>query len=124
MITFYLSSTYEDLKDCRLRVSKALRDMGHHVVGMENYTANGAAPLETCLKDVARCDAYIGIFAWRYGHIPVDGNPRRKSITELEYRKALAEKKGILIFVLEPSAPWSPNFIDTGDKKKRIDALR
>ena len=44
MATFYLSSTYEDLKEHRERVSNALRTMGHHVVGMENYTADGAAP--------------------------------------------------------------------------------
>lgn len=124
MATFYLSSTYEDLKEYREQVSDELRNMGHHVVGMENYTAAGAAPLTRCLADVAKCDAYIGIFAWRYGYVPKGNNPQRKSITELEYDQAFDKKKGILIFILDENAPWYRKFTDDGEKKECIESLR
>ena len=123
MATFYLSSTYDDLKEFRQRVSFALTKGGHVVVGMENYTASGASPLKKCLEDVAKCDAYIGIFAWRYGFVPDEDNPQRKSITELEYLKAVAKPMEILIFILHDDAPWSPKLIDN-DRKKNINRLR
>jgi hypothetical protein len=122
MATFYLSSTFEDLKDCRELVSAELRKMGHRVVGMENYTAGGAAPLKKCLADVAGCDAYIGIFAWRYGYVPEDDNPARKSITELEYREAVGRGVEPLIFILGGEARWPQNLVDVD--KKQIEELR
>ncbi len=108
MATFYLSSTYKDLKHYRLEVDAALRRAGHTVIGMENKAASGGAPLATCLADVAKCDAYIGIFAWRYGSIPEEGDPPGKSITELEYLQAIKCKKDTLIFLLREGIPLEP----------------
>src|ERR1700730_8472836 len=86
--TIYLSSTYTDLKVCRESVYRALRQMRHDVIAMEDYVATDQRPTEKCLADVAAADLYIGIFAWRYGYIPREINPDHKSITELEYRQA------------------------------------
>ncbi|MCA1619170.1 MAG: DUF4062 domain-containing protein [Acidobacteria bacterium] len=123
MTTFYLSSTYEDLKECREAVCKVLRQMGHQVEGMESYTADGRAPLEKCLADVARCDVYVGIFARRYGYVPGKNNPRHLSITELEYRTAVERKKKALIFILDKNAMWRDE--DEGDEqRKRLRSLR
>jgi hypothetical protein len=122
MAKFYLSSTFEDLKECREAVSKALRQMGHEVIGMENYTANGVQPLAKCLADVAVCDYYIGIFAWRYGYIPEDDNPKKKSITELEYLKAVELRKEPLIFMLSENASWPRKLVDRDERQ--IEALR
>ncbi len=78
---------------------------------MEDYGPDDRPPLEKCLEDVAGCDLYLGIFAWRYGHVP-DGYDR--SITELEYRKAIEGAIPTLIFLLDEDVPWSPKFIDRG----------
>ncbi|MFN0300445.1 MAG: DUF4062 domain-containing protein [Burkholderiales bacterium] len=88
MARVYVSSTYEDMKECREAILSVLRAQKHQPVGMEDYTAESSRPLDKCLRDVANCDAYVGIFGWRYGFVPKDGNPERLSITELEYRKA------------------------------------
>ena len=69
MARIYISSTYEDL-EYREAVYRALRKMGHDVISMEYYVAQGQRPLQKCLEDVASCDIYIGIFAWKYGYIP------------------------------------------------------
>ncbi len=113
MAKFYLSSTYEDLKDYRQQVFEILQKMGHSVVGMENYTASWVAPLERCLEDVAECDYYLGIFAWRYGHIPENNNPEGKSITELEYLKAVDMEIKPLLFILHKNAQWSLDMVDS-----------
>ncbi|HAT44311.1 MAG TPA: hypothetical protein DCS90_04335 [Ktedonobacter sp.] len=97
MAKIYISSTFADLKDYREKVYHALRQMHHDAIAMEDYVATDQRPLDRCLADVAACDLYIGIFAWRYGYIPPKDNPEQKSITELEYRSvdAFCEKIGL-----------------------------
>lgn len=121
MSKIFVSSTFEDLKDCRKEVSLQLRRMGHEDIAMEYFVAENERPLDKCLKAVASCDLYIGIFAWRYGYIP----PRKKkSMTELEYREAVKSGKPCLIFLLDEDSPWPPKFIDKDENAKKIDKLR
>ena len=65
----YISSTFDDLRTERERVSTKLRSLQVQVVGMEDYTAEDARPLDLYLRDVSECDIYVGIFTWRYGYI-------------------------------------------------------
>ena len=83
MADIYLSSTFSDLKTYREAVYRALRQMQYNVIAMEDYVAKDQRPLDRCLADVAKCDLYIGLFAWRYGYVPAEDNPDGKSITEL-----------------------------------------
>ena len=128
MAKIYLSSTFEDLKEHRAAAHHILQQMKHEVIFMEDYTAKDQRPLDKCLADVAACEIYVGIFAWRYGYIPDQGNPQGKSITELEYRKASQERKPRLIFLLDPKAKWWLHWLDfrtgEGDRGERIDQLR
>jgi hypothetical protein len=112
MSTIYLSSTYADLKDFRAAVAQTLRKMRHDVIGMEDYVAADERPLAKCLRDVAASDLYVGLFAWRYGYVPDRDNAQRRSITELEYRRAVGAKKPCLIFLLDDDAPWPAAAID------------
>ena len=123
MAKVYVSSTYDDLKECRKAVEQELRRLGHIDIAMETYAAEHRSSLQRCLEDVARCDIYVGIFAWRYGWVPERDNPELRSITELEYRKAVLEGKPCLIFLLDPSAPWPVNQVET-DRMEVIRALR
>jgi HEAT repeat protein len=125
----YLSSTYRDLIMHREAVSHVLHRMRHNVIAMEDYVAADERPLDVCLRDVAACDIYIGIFAWRYGFIPLDGNPDRKSITELEYLKAYDLGKPRLIFLLaDNGVAWLLEETDShtgeGESGKCIAELR
>jgi hypothetical protein len=135
----YLSSTYKDLLQPRQAVAAVLRRMGHQPIGMEEYVAEGIRPLSRCLEDVRKCDAFIGILAWRYGYVPTDAGEAttvfpagttlgETSITEFEYREAVASKKQPLMFLLDPQADWSANSFDAisgdGIKGQRILALR
>ncbi|HEY1348356.1 MAG TPA: HEAT repeat domain-containing protein [Ktedonobacteraceae bacterium] len=128
MATIYLSSTYSDLAAERTAVYKALRKLRHDVIAMEDYVAADQRPLAKCLADVGACELYVGLFAWRYGYVPVEGNPDHCSITELEYRKAREVGKPCLLFLLKEDAPWSPLLMDTMTREnaqgERIRALR
>lgn len=128
MARIYLSSTYGDLQEYRQAVYKALRQMQHDVAAMEDYVAADQRPLAKCLADVAGCDIYVGIFAWRYGYVPTADNPADQSITEREYRQAAELGKPTLLFLLDEGVPWPRPWQDdvTGDGERgaRIKTLR
>jgi energy-coupling factor transporter ATP-binding protein EcfA2 len=109
MLKIYVSSTKLDLDAHRTRVSNVIRRLGDLDVAMEHYAAEEKRPLDRCLQDVADCDVYVGIFAWRSGFVP-DGHV--ESITELEYAQAERLKKPRLTFLLDEDAPWPPKWID------------
>jgi hypothetical protein len=127
-LRIYISSTFNDLAQYREKVYRYLRSLGHDVIAMEDYVATDARPLQKCLQDVRDANVYVGIYAWRYGFIPIDGNPDRKSITELELNEAERLGKPRLIFILKETVAWPPNLMDstTGENKRgaRINALR
>jgi len=131
----YLSSTQSDLAGFRLAVAHVLRQSGHEVVHMEEYTAEENRPLARCVSDAASADVYVGLFAWRYGYVPqttdaIPGLPAEvvpgtTSITEAEYHAASGKPR--LIFLLDESVPWPPLQMDAhtaADKGEHIRALR
>lgn len=128
MPKIYISSTFVDLKAHREAVYRQLRRMQHDVIAMEDYVARDDRPAAQCLRDVARSDLYVGVFAWRYGFIPAQDNPRSLSVTELEYREAEARSIPRLVFLLDDSALWAPSMLDSqsgdGDSGRRIRELR
>ena len=119
MTTVYVSSTFLDLQDCRKEVRVALSRLGVTDVAMEYYVAESERPIDVCLRDVAECDLYIGIYAWRYGCVPPGAG---LSITEMEYRAAVTHGKPTLIFLLREDAPWPRNLMDRD--MARIEKLR
>ncbi len=109
----YISSTFRDLNLHRAAVDRTLRKMGHDIIGMEHYVAEGSRPVERCKRDVEIADAYVLLLAWRYGYVPKPDNEAKHSITEIEYRHARCNAKPILAFLLDPEVPWSPNLMDS-----------
>lgn len=87
--TVYISSTYNDLKDFRRAIIDCVRMLGDHyrTVSMEDYNAEDIHFAQKCQDDVAACDVYILLLGNRYGYLPKGCD---KSITEIEYEKALA----------------------------------
>jgi hypothetical protein len=110
----YISSTYQDLVDYRAAVDRTLRRMGHDVIGMEQYIAEGGKPVERCKADVRVADVYVIIVAWRFGYVPgrTAPTPDLRSITEIELAEAQANGKAVLAFLLDPEMPWAPNRVD------------
>jgi hypothetical protein len=115
----YVSSTYQDLKDCRHAIRLALQRLGLDDIAMETYTADEDRPVDRCLDDVRSADIYVGVLAWRYGFVPAGAHA---SITELEYRAAGEAGIPRLIFVLEPDAAWPRSAMDKDSA--RIEAFR
>jgi len=117
----YVSSTSIDLQEYRRKAIDLVLRHGHHPIAMEYYVAEDLPPLDKCLQDVASCNLYVGIFAWRYGFMPAGCSA---SITEFEYRKAREKRIPVIAFLLDESAPWPDQYRDTGDQGERLRALR
>jgi hypothetical protein len=123
MAKIYISSTYKDLVEHRASVRDALWKAGHEVRAMEAYLASDERPADVCCKDVGECEIYVGIFAWRYGFIPEEDNPEKKSITELEYLHAGELGRERLIFLLDEDADWKPPMMDSQSGESEGGAL-
>jgi len=131
----FVSSSFEDLKEHRVAAIRVLRQLGHEVIAMEDMTAGSAAPLVKVLEMVDRSEAYVGIFAWRYGYLPREmadsaqaapvlganvtgAKPGETSITHYEYLRALERRLPIMAFLLDERYPWPPEFVDGFDRTR------
>ena len=111
----FLSSTFVDLGKARAEVSAWLTGVfGAELIVMETFGSDTTPPDITSIRRVRECDAFIGIYARRYG--TVDQNSG-KSITELELEEAknalsTGVLKTILLYVLKRESPWPQEFTE------------
>ena len=93
---------------------------------MEDYPAFDERPADKCLADVEQCDCYVLIVAMRYGFQPGTDNPKKLSITHLEYEQALRSSKPCLVFLLDEDHPWPRKHEDKDihARKSKIRAFR
>jgi tetratricopeptide (TPR) repeat protein len=91
---------------------------------MEHLPARDASGIAVSLEMVDKADIYLGIYAWRYGWVPDFDNPKKISITEMEFdhaveRKAAGELREILIFTAHEDHPFAKKDIEIGDEPQR-----
>lgn len=103
----FVSSTYEDLKEERDLVIKAILEMGHFPVGMEMFSAGDEQQWQLIKKQIDDCDYYIVIAAFRYGSL--DGDI---SYTEKEYDYAKVIGVPTLGFVINDNVNWPASKVD------------
>jgi hypothetical protein len=119
----FISSTYVDLAEYRREVWNVIE--GFHVTpkGMEKFGARSQTPLETCLAEVAQCDVYVGIIAFRLGSIEPKSD---KSFTQLEYEQAVRLGREVFIYLAnEKAARFRKDDFDFDPiKRGRLDAFK
>jgi hypothetical protein len=117
----FLSSTYVDLIDYRKAAVEALERLGQQVGRMEIFGARPVEPSDACLSEIEDCDLFVGIYAYRYGHIP---HGSIVSITETEFRHARTHNKPIFCFVVEDNHPWPPEMIESEPGRTKLIELK
>ncbi|HHX8351863.1 DUF4062 domain-containing protein [Vibrio diabolicus] len=110
----FVSSTYEDLKDERDQVIKAILEMGHIPVGMEMFSAADEEQWKIIQRQIDESDYYVVIAAHKYGSIAADG----VSYTEKEYDYAVKKSVPALGFVLADGANWPANQMESSTEKR------
>jgi tetratricopeptide (TPR) repeat protein len=117
----FVSSTYLDLKDYRIKARKVIEESKNEFIGMEIFQSHTHEPSEFCAENVEECDAFVLIVAYRYGFIP---ESQTISITQLEYEHALRKKIPVRIYLMDDNHPW-PSSPECRDKKSEsIDVFR
>jgi hypothetical protein len=111
----FISSTYEDLKDERDQVIRAVLEMGHIPVGMEMFSAAEDEQWQIIARHIDESDYYAVVVAHRLGSMAPDG----VSFTRKEYEYALSKGIPIIGFVIDDSASWPADRVDTGTATKK-----
>lgn len=106
-VSAFVSSTFEDLQHHRTHVISVLRKSGIAVDPMEDWSADRSAPKVFSPERVRDHNLCVLLVAFRRGHIP---EGELQSITQLEYRAAVAAGLDMLVFLLAEDAPWPRRF--------------
>jgi Domain of unknown function (DUF4062) len=108
----FVSSTYEDLKDERAQVIKAVLEMGHIPVGMEMFSAADEEQWKIIARQIDETDYYVVVVGNRYGSV-VGG----VSYTEKEFDYAVSKGIPVLGFVIDSSVESLAKNVDTSEEK-------
>lgn len=111
----FISSTYDDLKEERMEVSKCLLDNKCIPVGMEQFPASNMSQWEYITKMIDQSDYCILILAGRYGSIEEQSGI---GYTEKEYNYALEHNIPVLAFLYKDIDELPSKLID--DKEKIV----
>ena len=109
----FLSSTFEDMKEYRKAIIDRIIQLRMVPICMENWGANANKVTSVITDEVKKADIYLGIFGTRYGYVDENTN---MSMTEIEYREALASNKPILVYI----AKNAKDDITTGDNSQKM----
>jgi hypothetical protein len=120
-LSVFLSSTFSDLKEYRTAAINTLRRFGLVPVTLDHMGTMDEAPATASARALAEADIVVFLVAHRYGYIDPDS---QKSIIELEYEKAVAQKKPVLVFLLSDDQPWPPDQIDLDEDRHRLQAFK
>lgn len=117
----FISSTFIDLPEHRQKVIETCNQLKLIPDGMEHWPASDATSLELCLGKVDKADLFVGVYAHRYGWVP----PRQsKSITELEYDRAVERGIPRHLFVMGENHPVRAKDVETGPGAEALKAFK
>lgn len=108
----FVSSTYDDLKEQRSQVIKAILEMGHIPVGMEMFSAADEEQWKIIARQIDETDYYVVIVGNRYGSM-IGGI----SYTEKEYDYAVSRGIPALGFIIDGSVDSLAKHTDNEDEK-------
>jgi tetratricopeptide (TPR) repeat protein len=122
MQTAMISSTSLDLPEHRKAIIDACQRMGVFPIAMEFLPARDADAIRVSVELVDKASLYIGLFAWRYGHVP-DG--QSVSITEMEFDRAVERRIPILIFTIHREHQLTIDMVETdASAQQKLAALK
>ena len=114
----FISSTYVDLKEDRLMVSKALHHLDCFPTMMEEFPASDQRQLDYIYRNLECADYYIIILGGRLGSIDSDSG---YSYTYLEYKKAEEIGIPVIAFIKCDEDGKALRFEEDDIRKKQYD---
>jgi hypothetical protein len=122
--TVFIGSCARDLPEhCKEVLDECLRQRMLPKM-VEHLPKNDAEAIQFSLSVVDQADIYLGIFAYRYGYVPAENNPRRVSLAEMEYDRAVELKIPRLIFVMDKTHPITVEEIELGEGERKLSIFK
>lgn len=119
---FFVSSTYEDLKEERDIAIHAILTMNQFPVGMEMFSAADDDQWQIIKEAIDSSDYYILIIGNRYGSIE---ETTGVSYTEKEFDYAVSQGIPVLAFIVEKSVSMpSDKYENDPTKKEKLDSFK
>ena len=119
--TVFVSSTFDDLREERGEVQKALLKSRCFPIGMELFPSSDDETWEFIKRQIDQADYYIVIIAGRYGSVGPDGI----SYSELEYDYARSAGKPTLAFIhADPGKIPVESSEQDPERRKRLEAFK
>lgn len=115
----FISSTFEDLKEERSAVLRAILQHGHFPLGMEMWGAADEQQWQIIQRQIDVADYYVVIVAHRYGSLSDSG----VSWTEREYDYAVEKCVPVLGFV-QKGGTWPTEFVDKDQSAEWLNRFR
>lgn len=112
--SFFISSTYEDLKEERDAVIHTVLTLGQFPVGMEMFSAVNMDQWNVIKKSIDSCDYYILIIGNKYGSIDEDSG---LSYTEKEFDYAISQGIPVLAFIADDNINLSMSKVEQDAEK-------
>lgn len=121
-----VSSTFEDLREHRAALMRAIQGQQLFVVAMESGAARPLTVIESSLERIRDAAAYIAIISHRYGSIPeFDTNPDGLSLTHLEFREAVRLGLPIVVFIMGQEHLVTASSVEFDpEKRNKLSAFR
>lgn len=111
---FFISSTYEDLKEERNKAIQAILTMNQFPIGMEMFSAANEDQWQIIKEAIDSSDFYILIIGNRYGSIEESAGI---SYTEKEFDYAVEKEIPILAFIVDSSVSMTADKFETDPSK-------
>ena len=121
MLTVMISSTARDLPEHRRQVMDACLAQGMLPKAMEHLPASDADAMKISRQMVDQTDIYLGVIAFRYGHVPAGHSI---SITEMEYNRAIERGIPCLIFFMHEDHLLKAADVEKGKGAVRLDQFK
>lgn len=114
----FISSTYIDLIEERKAVQETILSMYQIPIGMEMFSADNEEQWEIIKETIDSSDYYVIIIGHKYGSLTREGI----SYTRKEYEYACSIGVPTLGFIIDPSVPVKPDYIEVDTvKKEKLD---
>jgi tetratricopeptide (TPR) repeat protein len=113
-----------DLPEHLKGVEDACLRQGMLPVMTEDLLPSAADAISTSLALVDEAEIYLGLFAYRYGYVPQKGNPRKISLTEMEYDRAVERNMKRIIFLMDKAHPITIDDVELGEGAEKLKALK
>jgi hypothetical protein len=114
---FFISSTYEDLKEERNAVIYSILNASQFPVGMEMFSASDDDQWQVIVESIDSSDYFVLIVGNKYGSIDDETGI---SYTEKEFDYAVSKGIPILAFIVDKSVPMTSDRTEQEQEKIKM----